>query len=172
MNSTMKYIGGATLFVLIIITTLVVSCKPEEVKKVEPIETEEKPQLADYHKKLLAMQQRNLGKYSLRGEDDGPSFRDSVASAIKLSISGKYDDSKQALLTILEGNPNNEEVEFQVAVQDFYRGDYANCLMRLKNIAGTTNSDLKSDIAMVMEQASASIDDSESVIISKNALSR
>jgi|GEM_PF-2167450 len=148
------------LLIAIVSATMLVSCKSEIDKGSGVIKSETKSKPADYHRKLLAMQERNLGKYSQRaGGEAAPSFRDSLVSAIKLSIAGKYDDSKQALLTLLKTNPESEELVLQVAVQDFYLGNYANSIKRLSQVVRTQNDELRHEAEMMLAQATLSLED-------------
>lgn len=157
----MKYLKSASIFILMILVSLMVSCKNDNTSVVEEIESKVKANPANYKSMLNKLQVKKLGKYSLRGAEDGdgPTFRDSLSNAINLSVTGKYDEAKQAFLALLYTNPKSEEVLFQIAIQDFYLGNYSNSIKRLNQVVKSSNQELRHEAEMILAQASLSIDD-------------
>jgi len=142
------------LLVFTLVTCLVVACSNPNGKKGKKYS----PQ--DFAEKLNLTQKQKLGKYSLRGnDDDNPTFQDSLSSAIKLSISGNYDDAKKALIELNEMNPDNEVVILQLAIQDFYTGNYSESMDKLSKVINSDDPDIRYEAEILMANASLSKDD-------------
>ena len=133
---------------------LLIQCQLKTAYKVDP---------SAITSKLDVIQKKSLSKYSLRSggsdEDHKPTFKDTLSSAIGLSLKGNYKDSKNALLSLQKAYPENEEVTFQIAVQDYYLGNYAKSIERLSVVVRSTKKDLRQEAEFIMFHAATTLDD-------------
>lgn len=112
---------------------------------------------------LDKIQKKSLSKYSLRSggadEEKQPTFKDTLSNALNLSVKGKYKESKTVLLNLSETHPENEELLFQIAVQDYYLGNYAKSIERLTKVVKSSNKELRNEAEFIMFHATTTLDD-------------
>jgi len=141
---------------MVILTICTICCKntaPESEESISPKSLIEK---------LNNVQRQKLGKLSLRSggnEDKQPTFRDSLSEAINLSVLGKYAESKKALMVLNQINPEHEEVILQIAIQDFYSGNYAKSIERLNEVVQSSNRGIRDEAEIIMAHATLSLED-------------
>lgn len=113
-----------------------------------------------YLASVKTFQKKNLAKFSSRGGTDNiPTLNDTLNQGLDLSIQGKYKEAKQLFLAASKTHPNNEFVQLQLALQDFYVGNYANTFPRLDKIVNSKNVDIREEAEMLYAQAAFKLGD-------------
>ena len=142
------------VFSLIFVAMVCIKCQNKATYTAEP---------EALNKTLDKIQKKSLSKYSLRSggsdADKQPTFKDTLSNAIKLSVAGKYKESKDVFVDLEKTYPENEEVMFQIAVQDYYLGNYGNAIKRLTKLVNSKNKDLRHEAEFIMFHASTTLND-------------
>ena len=171
MKQLLRKMSNVGAVALLIVCLSTVGCKTDVKESSEAAKVEISPK--DYNSKLSTYQKKTMGKYSLRsgGEDnEEPTFRDTISNAINLSVLGKYEDSKKVLFELLGTHPENEEIVMQIAIQDFYIGNYKESINRLNELVKSSDNEVRYESEMILAQASLALDDNYST--SKKWLSK